>query len=148
MKELNNYIIEKLHIDKNTKINAGNFPINVEIWSTINNIYTVRDMIKEYTTDIIRFGVKGLQKENDAGYKLYSIMEIETLEALLDLCVFIIEYEYGEYEDNLKEFKRLLKENLINNYDDIEEDINLITQSLLKNANKKLLDILNKKTGI
>ena len=45
MKTINNYIIEKLKINKDTKIGL-NYPVSIEFWSMYEKLYILREDIE------------------------------------------------------------------------------------------------------
>ena len=145
MKSFNSYIIEKLKINKDTKVDLK-FPVHIEFWYPIKDIYRMRDTIHDYS-NVVRFGItdKKEKKESEDLY-LFSV-EIENKEDLLRLFVFFY-YLFVIDDDKAKNFSGMDEEGIkerIENYDEIEDYMDSFSTEEYKDELDKLLVLLKKK---
>lgn len=130
MKKIDNYIVEKLRINKNNNFTLS-YPVNVEMWSSSGHIHRVKDDINEYS-DINRFMIEDLKKTDEENWHLYRI-EVETKSdfiGILQYCLLMI-FNHEPFDDLDKiELKRWVS--IINNYEDIKEHIESLTKKDLK----------------
>jgi len=145
MKSFNTYIIEKLKINKDTKVELK-FPVHVEFWYPTKDIYRMRDTIHDYS-NIVRFGItdKKRKKESEDLY-LFSV-EIENKEDLLRLFVFFY-YLFVIDDYKAAHFSGMNEEGIkerIENYDEIEDYIDSFSNEEYKDEFDKLLELLKKK---
>lgn len=141
MINLNTYIIEKLKIDKDTKVELK-FPVNVEIWHSSKDIYKVRDIFHDYS-NIVRFGITD-KKEKDESNDLYLYsIEVENRKDLLSLLIFC--YHIFVIDDYKAEhFCRMDEEGVkerIKNYDEIEDYIDSYTNKEYQEALDNVLKL-------
>jgi len=143
MKQISNYILEKLKLDKDTNVCPLEFPVNVGFWSTYDSIYQMRDILHDYS-NIIRFGITDTKQHGVNGYKLYSI-EVENEKDLLSLLIFCYFYSVNR-EEQLRNFKGMnIVEDFIENYKDIEDYIKYFSNAEYQDALDEIIKLHEKK---
>jgi len=131
MQNLNIYILEKLKLNKDVEAEKLSFPVKLELWTKVDNIYEMRDHIHDLS-NIVRFGISKKQKD-DNNSTLYSI-EVENKEDLLNLFIYCY-YNCpltAEQDENFEGMK--VAKEYIENYYDLEEYINSYTKKQYQEA--------------
>lgn len=135
MQNLNIYILEKLKLNKSSR-NELDFPVKLELWVQVDDIYRMKDHLHDYS-NIIRFGISKKQRGVNNFY-LYSI-EVENKEDLLSLLIYCyfnnssLTPKQEEIFDSMK-----VAEEYIENYKDLEEYINSYTKQEYQEALDKI----------
>lgn len=140
MQNLNIYISEKLKLNKSSK-NELDFPVKLELWVQVDDIYRMKDHLHDYS-NIIKFGISKKQRGVNNFY-LYSI-EVENKEDLLSLLIYCyfnnrsLTPKQEEIFDSMK-----VAEEYIENYKDLEEYINSYTKQEYQEALDKIRKLYN-----
>lgn len=143
MKQISNYILEKLKLDKDTNVCPLEFPVKIGFWSNYESIYQMRDVLHDYS-NIIRFGITDTKQHGVNGYKLYSI-EVENEKDLLSLLIFCYFYSVNR-EEQLRNFKGMnIVEDFIENYKDIEDYIKYFSNAEYQDALDEIIKLHEKK---
>ena len=130
MQNLNIYISEKLKLNKGTDTELD-FPVKLELWSPVGDIYRMRDHLHD-CSNIIRFGISKKQRGVN-NFTLYSI-EVENKEDLLNLLIYCyfnssLTAEQEETFDSMK-----AAEEYIENYNELKEYIDSYTKQQYQDA--------------
>lgn len=142
MKGINNYIFEKLKINKNSKMSGDylNYPVNIDFYSDWKDIGNLKDEINK-CTNISEFGLEKLSKDSISvegmGVWLYEI-EITNKN---DLLWFLI-YNYGCFSNDVNFEGKQYFEKYINNYDEVKEYIDQFSNKEYQNRIDEYMDLV------
>ena len=142
MRNINNYIFEKLKINKDSKVSGDylNYPINIEFYADWKDIMNLRDEINQYT-NISEFGLEKLsQKSETKEGKEVWLYKIEITNKN-DLLWFLI-YNYACFSSDLNFEGKQYFEKYINNYDEVKEYIDQFSNKEYQNKISEYLDLV------
>lgn len=139
MIQLNQYILEKLHLNKDIHVSLS-YPVLIQFYADWKDIGNLRDEINQYT-NISEFELRNLRRDSESingkGVWLYEI-EIKNKD---DLLWFLI-YNYGTFSNDLNfEGKQYFKK-YIPNYDEVKEYIDQFSNKEYQDRIGEYLDLV------
>lgn len=139
MIQLNQYILEKLHLTKDINVSLS-YPVLIQFYADWKDTGNLRDEINKYT-NISEFGLRNLRRDSESiDGKAVWLYEIEITNKD-DLLWFLI-YNYGCFSNNPKFEGKQYFEKYIANFDEVKDYIDQFSNKEYQNRISEYLDLV------
>lgn len=144
MKQFNTYILEKLHLNKDSK--GLEFPVHIHMWIATDRATVARDWLHDYCLTE-RFGISRIKANND-----YALFDIEIgdewsrkpVEDTLNMLAWGFWHNRREDKFETKEAAQNTFKEAFENYDDLKKYIDYFSDQQFRDAYDKIIENYDK----